>query len=114
MNGYWQLLKYYPISTRSMLFFIYWHRHIIHRDLKPENILLTTTTPVPLTESEVEQAYSPDSILQLKLKVADFGIAREAADVCDWIHWDIDVRYDSSWNALLHCSRSVSEQNLYK
>ena len=54
---------------------------VIHRDLKPENLLLTTPTPVPLTESEVEKAYSPESITQLRVKVADFGIAREATDV---------------------------------
>ena len=60
---------------------LYLPRHIIHRDLKPENLLLTTPTPVPLTESEVEKAYSPESITQLRVKVADFGIAREATDV---------------------------------
>jgi len=75
------LLKYYRISTPSTVFFISVPRHIIHRDLKPENLLLTTPTPVPLTESEVEKAYSPESITQLRVKVADFGIAREATDV---------------------------------
>ncbi|KAK8793948.1 hypothetical protein WA171_003076 [Blastocystis sp. BT1] len=74
------ILKKWLMTIAEVLSYIH-SQHIIHRDLKPENLLLTTPTPVPLTESEVEKAYSPESITQLRVKVADFGIAREATDM---------------------------------
>lgn len=52
--------------------------HIIHRDLKPENILLATDSPEPLSDESLDKWYSPGRVMQLKLKIADFGIAREA------------------------------------
>lgn len=54
---------------------------IIHRDLKPENILLTSIPNTPLTDSERNSFYSPSRVRFLQLRVADFGIAREASDV---------------------------------
>ena len=55
--------------------------HIIHRDLKPENILLTSTPNEPLSDKERRSLYSPSRLRHLQLRVADFGIAREATDV---------------------------------
>lgn len=63
-------------------------RGVVHRDLKPENLLVTSTSLVPASDPVVRPSTrptpailqgsppSPDTVVMLGVKVADFGVAR--------------------------------------
>ncbi|KAK8833385.1 hypothetical protein WA577_000350, partial [Blastocystis sp. JDR] len=88
--------------------------HIIHRDLKPENILLSSSDQEPLSKEQLRRVYSPTQVMKLKVKIADFGIARETTGVSLPSNANVGIRSDPSRHSLLHRSGDLREQSVYE
>lgn len=82
--------------------------------MKPENILLSSSDQEPLSKEQLRRVYSPTQVMKLKVKIADFGIARETTGVSLPSNANVGIRSDPSRHSLLHRSGDLREQSVHE